>query len=186
MVRDRRASYAQSLAVLRTAKDFGNCDGRRVYTKTSIMLGLGETAEEVLRTMRDLREADVDVLTFGQYLRPTERHLAVVEYVTPEQFDYFRREGEAMGFRYVASGPLVRSSYKAGELFLAAMMDEDDERDAEQQQQQQQRGGEVEERALGRRSSDNLDNRTPAAAAAEAREQRPQPQWNPELSVKAQ
>jgi len=188
MVRDRRASYAQSLAVLRRAKEFGNCDGRRVYTKTSIMLGLGETAEEVLRTMRDLREADVDVLTFGQYLRPTERHLAVVEYVTPEQFDYFRREGEAMGFRYVASGPLVRSSYKAGELFLAAMMDEDDERDAEQQQQQQQqqRGGEVEERALGRRSSDNLDNRTPAAAAAEAREQRPQPQWNPELSVKAQ
>jgi len=75
--------------------------------------------------MRDLRAADVDVLTLGQYLRPTERHLAVVEYVTPERFEFFREQGEAMGFRYVASGPMVRSSYKAGEFFMAAMMDAD-------------------------------------------------------------
>jgi lipoic acid synthetase len=86
------------------------------------MLGLGETQEEVLELMRDCREAGVDIITFGQYLRPTEHHLAVVEYVTPEQFDFFRVEGEKMGFRYVASGPLVRSSYKAGEFFVENMI----------------------------------------------------------------
>ena len=80
------------------------------------MLGLGETQEEVLQAMRDMREADVDVLTLGQYLRPSENHLAVVEYVTPEAFDFYRMEGENMGFKYVASGPLVRSSYKAGSI----------------------------------------------------------------------
>jgi len=89
-----------------------------LYTKTSIMLGLGETDEEVLQTMKDLRAIDVDVVTFGQYLRPTENHLSVVEYVTPEKFDEFRKIGESMGFKYVASGPMVRSSYKAGEFFL--------------------------------------------------------------------
>jgi lipoic acid synthetase len=68
------------------------------------------------------------VLTLGQYLRPTERHLAVVEYVTPEEFEWYRRRGEQLGFRYVASGPLVRSSYKAGEFFIKAMMDADDSR----------------------------------------------------------
>jgi lipoyl synthase len=83
------------------------------------MLGLGETREEVLQTMRDLRSIDVDVVTFGQYLRPTEQHLAVVEYIHPDTFDYFRRVGEEeMGFKYVASGPMVRSSYKAGEFYL--------------------------------------------------------------------
>lgn len=93
-----------------------------LYTKTSIMLGLGETKEEVLQTMKDLREIDVDVVTFGQYLRPTENHLAVVEYVKPEVFDYYREVGEEMGFKYVASGPLVRSSYKAGEFYLEHMI----------------------------------------------------------------
>lgn len=72
--------------------------------------------------MRDLRAIDVDVVTFGQYLRPTDKHLAVVEYVTPEKFDNFRKIGEDMGFRYVASGPLVRSSYKAGEFYLEHMI----------------------------------------------------------------
>ncbi len=82
------------------------------------MLGLGETDEEVIQTMVDLREIDVDVVTFGQYLRPTEHHLSVVEYVRPEKFDYFKEVGEELGFKYVASGPMVRSSYKAGEFFL--------------------------------------------------------------------
>jgi len=125
-VRDKRASYDQSLKVLSAAKRLALEKEQRVYTKTSIMLGLGETEEEILQTMRDLRSVDVDVLTLGQYLRPTEHHLAVVDYVTPERFEYYRLQGEAMGFRYVASGPMVRSSYKAGELFLAAMMDEDE------------------------------------------------------------
>lgn len=86
------------------------------------MLGLGETREEVLQTMRDLRDIDVDVVTFGQYLRPTEHHLSVVEYVTPETFDEYRVIGEEMGFKYVASGPMVRSSYKAGEFFMENMI----------------------------------------------------------------
>ena len=89
-------------------------------------LGLGETDDEVIQTMKDLRAVDVDVLTLGQYLRPTERHLSVVEYVTPERFEWFREKGEGLGFRYVASGPMVRSSYKASELFIEAMMDQDE------------------------------------------------------------
>ena len=93
-----------------------------LYTKTSLMLGLGETDEEVIQTMKDLRAIDVDVVTFGQYLRPTEHHLAVVEYVKPEKFDEFRRIGEELGFKYVASGPMVRSSYKAGEFYLEHMI----------------------------------------------------------------
>jgi lipoic acid synthetase len=128
-VRDKRANYAQSLGVLAHAKAVGRrASGARLYTKSSIMLGLGETQEEVLATMRDLRAVGVDVLTLGQYLRPTDHHLAVVEYVAPEQFDWYRERGEQMGFRYVASGPMVRSSYKAGELFMEAMMDEDEEK----------------------------------------------------------
>jgi len=123
-VRDKRANYEQSLAVLRAAKKHAPAD-QRLFTKTSLMLGLGETDGEVLQALRDLREADVDVVTFGQYLRPTERHLSVVEYVTPQKFDWFREQAEAMGFLYVASGPMVRSSYKAGELFMAAMIDEE-------------------------------------------------------------
>jgi len=127
-VRDKRANYKQSLSVLEAAKRSAP-PGQRLYTKSSIMLGLGETQEEVLQTMRDLRAIGVDVLTLGQYLRPTDHHLAVVEYVTPAQFEWYRVQGEQMGFRYVASGPMVRSSYKAGELFLAAMMDEDGEKE---------------------------------------------------------
>lgn len=107
-VRDKRAGYQQSLSVLLHAK---KCNPN-VYTKTGLMLGLGETEEEVLQTMRDMRAHEVDVLTIGQYLRPTEHHLSVVEYVRPEQFDFYRVEGEKMGFKYVASGALVRSSYK--------------------------------------------------------------------------
>ncbi len=86
------------------------------------MLGLGETEEEVIQTMKHLREIDVDVVTFGQYLRPTENHLSVVEYVRPETFQKYRVLGESMGFKYVASGPMVRSSYKAGEFYLQHMI----------------------------------------------------------------
>ena len=117
-VRDSRAGYQQSLSTLEHAKKVNP----KLYTKTSLMLGLGETDEEVIQTMKDLRAIDVDVVTFGQYLRPTENHLSVVEYVTPEKFDYFRQVGEEMGFKYVASGPMVRSSYKAGEFYLEHMI----------------------------------------------------------------
>ncbi len=113
-VRDRRANYAQSLTVLRAAK--GMREG--LFTKSSIMLGLGETRDEILQTMQDLRASDVDILTLGQYLRPSSWHIAVQEYVPPETFDGLRAAGEAMGFAYVAAGPLVRSSYRAGEFFM--------------------------------------------------------------------
>lgn len=118
-VRDARAGYRQSLSALEHAK---KVQPNKLYTKTSIMLGLGETDEEVIQTMKDLRAIDVDVVTFGQYLRPTEHHLSVVEYVTPEKFSYFQRIGESLGFKYVASGPMVRSSYKAGEFYLEHMI----------------------------------------------------------------
>lgn len=119
-VRDRRAGYQQTLNVLEFVKTINtNC-----LTKTSIMLGLGETNDEIRRTLHDLRAIDVDVVTFGQYLQPTRRHLKVKEYVTPEKFDEWRIEAEAMGFKYVASGPLVRSSYKAGEFFLKNLLNE--------------------------------------------------------------
>jgi len=82
-------------------------------TKSGVMLGLGETENEVIETMEDLRSVDCDILTLGQYLQPTPRHLPVAEFITPEQFDKYRDEGMKMGFRYVESGPLVRSSYHA-------------------------------------------------------------------------
>lgn len=113
-VRDRRATYRQSLSVLKRAKE----TTPTLVTKTSLMLGLGETDEQVLQTMRDLREINCDVVTFGQYMRPTKRHMKVVEYVTPEKFDWWKEKALEMGFLYVASGPLVRSSYKAGEAFI--------------------------------------------------------------------
>eukprot|EP00127_Corallochytrium_limacisporum_P006014 Clim_evm3s216 gene=Clim_evmTU3s216 len=116
-VRDRRANYAQSMSVLAGAKKF-RPDGALV-TKTSLMLGCGETDDQIMRTMEDLRKIDVDAVTFGQYMQPTKRHMPVTEYVKPEKFDYLREVGESMGFKYVASGPLVRSSYKAGEFYMA-------------------------------------------------------------------
>lgn len=113
VVRDRRANWAQSISVLRAAK----ANGARV-TKTSIMLGCGESPDEVLETLRLLREASVDVVTLGQYMRPTKKHMAVSEYITPAAFAAYQTQAEAMGFLYVASGPMVRSSYRAGEYFL--------------------------------------------------------------------
>ena len=111
-VRDRRATYRQSLQVLAHYKRGG------MRTKSSIMLGLGERREEVLQAMRDLRSVGCDILTLGQYLRPSEKHLPVEEFVPPEVFAGLEREGLALGFRFVAAGPLVRSSYKAGEFFV--------------------------------------------------------------------
>ncbi|GAB0494247.1 hypothetical protein MMPV_005538 [Pyropia vietnamensis] len=119
-VRDRRAGYDSSMGVLAAAARVGHPVG--VYTKTSLMLGLGETDAEIREAMVDLRAAGVDVLTLGQYLRPTEHHLSVVEYVHPDAFAKWEAEGLAMGFRYVTAGPLVRSSYKAGDFFRAAGM----------------------------------------------------------------
>uniref|UniRef100_A0A2K6T4Y4 Lipoic acid synthetase n=1 Tax=Saimiri boliviensis boliviensis TaxID=39432 RepID=A0A2K6T4Y4_SAIBB len=113
-VRDPRANFDQSLRVLKHAKKVQP----DVISKTSIMLGLGENDEQVYATMKALREADVDCLTLGQYMQPTRRHLKVEEYVTPEKFKYWEKVGNELGFHYTASGPLVRSSYKAGEFFL--------------------------------------------------------------------
>jgi len=114
MVRDPRAKYRQSLDVLTMAKEATP----GLVTKTSLMLGLGETDEEVEATMLALRAIDVDCLTLGQYMQPTKRHLKVKEYVTPEKFKQWEDVGQQMGFAYTASGPLVRSSYKAGEFFI--------------------------------------------------------------------
>ena len=119
-VRDHRAGYDQSLQVLARAK--ATVPG--LITKTSIMLGFGETHDEIERTLDDLRAHDVDVVTFGQYLRPTRRHIPVKEYVTPEAFEEWQTIAEGKGFRYVASGPLVRSSYRAGEFFLKALVED--------------------------------------------------------------
>ncbi|MEM1024153.1 MAG: lipoyl synthase [Myxococcota bacterium] len=113
-VRDRRAKYEQSLNVLRWTKELAP----HLLSKTSLMLGLGETEKEVVQAMRDCRDNDVDIITFGQYLRPSKKHLAVVEYIHPNTFDRYAGMAREMGFGYVASGPLVRSSYRAGELFI--------------------------------------------------------------------
>ncbi len=116
-VRDRRDGYDQTLNILRAVKDI---DPER-RTKSSILLGFGETTDEVLETMRDLRAARVDLLAIGQYLRPTDkkRHYPLLTYVHPDKFKLLKEEGMKMGFTYIASGPLVRTSYKA---FEAAML----------------------------------------------------------------
>jgi lipoyl synthase len=109
-----RAKYRTSLRVLRRAKELasGSC---RIVTKSGVMLGLGEKETELFQTMDDLREVGCEVLTMGQYLRPTPEHLPVVEYITPEQFGYYGDIARQKGFLYVASGPLVRSSYHAAD-----------------------------------------------------------------------
>ena len=117
-VRDRRAEYRQSLEVLENVKKIAP----KRYTKSAIMLGMGETEEEVLRALADLREVGVDFIAMGQYLRPSERHAELKEYVHPDRFEYFRKRALEMGFRYAAAGPFVRSSYKAGEHFISAMV----------------------------------------------------------------
>jgi len=110
LVRDRRAGYHLSLGVLKKIKQFSYS----IYTKSSLMLGLGETEEMVLKTMDDLREAEVNMLTLGQYLRPTPAQIEVKEYVSPAKFAYYKKKAEEKGFLSAVSGPLVRSSYMAG------------------------------------------------------------------------
>ncbi|MDH4224250.1 MAG: lipoyl synthase [Deltaproteobacteria bacterium] len=116
-VRDPRAGYDQSLGVLRAVKRLAP----KVWTKSSLMLGLGEHPEEVARAMADLREVGCDFLTLGQYLQPDRTKLAVERFVPPEEFSRWEAQGRAMGFAYVAAGPLVRSSYRAAEYFLARL-----------------------------------------------------------------
>jgi lipoyl synthase len=108
-IRDSRAGYDQTLSVLAGAKAYKPS----IYTKTSLMLGLGETREEIRQALTDIRSAKVDIVTFGQYLRPTKNHLAVERYVPPSEFDEIRIEALEYGFLEVVAGPLVRSSYKA-------------------------------------------------------------------------
>lgn len=117
-VRDPRAGYKQSLSVLQIVKELN----KKVITKSSIMLGLGETYEDVVTTMKDLRAVGVDILTLGQYLKPKNKHLAVEKYVTPEQFKEYEKVAYSLGFLCVVSGPLVRSSYKAGEYFVKELL----------------------------------------------------------------
>lgn len=115
-IRDAKCGYDLTLTTLRIAKELAP----ERMTKSSIMVGMGETLDEVEETMRDLRSVGVDVLTVGQYLRPTPKHAPLERYVEPSEFKHYEELGAAMGFAYVASGPLVRSSYHAAEAFIAA------------------------------------------------------------------
>ena len=117
-VRDPKATYEQSLHVLESIKTLNPS----IYTKSSIMLGLGEVEHDVVATMKDLRIVDVSILTLGQYLRPSKGHIPVSEYVSPAKFEHYKHLAEKLGFLYVASGPFVRSSYRAGEFFLEALI----------------------------------------------------------------
>jgi len=120
-VRDRRAGYEQSLSVLRQVNEESD-----IYSKTSIMLGVGEYDHEVYQTLSDLRAMGVDVVTLGQYLQPSRSHLDVDTYVHPHRFETWQQVAEdELGFRYCASGPMVRSSYRAGELFVDAVLREE-------------------------------------------------------------
>jgi len=114
-----RATYDRSLSVLSKVKQRG---GRSVYTKSGLMLGLGETEAELFQAMTDLRRVGCDILTLGQYLQPTRNHLPVVEFVSPATFAEYKRAAEELGFTHVASGPLVRSSYHADDFRLPASL----------------------------------------------------------------
>jgi lipoic acid synthetase len=116
-IRDVRASYEQSLRVLQTVKKIDP----RIYTKSSLMLGLGERQDEVVESMKDLRAIGVDIITLGQYLQPTADSVPVIEYISPRRFDVYKSIAQSKGFRLVAAGPFVRSSYKAGEMYLHEM-----------------------------------------------------------------
>jgi lipoic acid synthetase len=154
-IRDVRCSYEKSLGVLKHVKDY---DSERI-TKTSIMVGIGETDDEVLETMADLRAAGVDLLTLGQYLRPTPKHAPVERFVTPETFAKFAEEGRKLGFAYVASAPLVRSSYKAAEVFVRSVLKPGDPEAANKM---------LEERlAEARRAAAAIDGTSPEMSASE-------------------
>jgi lipoic acid synthetase len=110
-VRDRRAGYEKTLDCLKFYKD----NYPHIQTKTSLMVGLGETWKEIQEALEDIRAAGVDIITFGQYLQPSKRHLNVERFYSPDEFEELKRMALKMGFKFVASGPLVRSSYKAGD-----------------------------------------------------------------------
>jgi lipoic acid synthetase len=114
-----QAKYARTMSVLEQVKEIDST----IYTKSGIMLGLGETKDEVIQTLEDLREIGVDAVTIGQYLRPTMRHLPVVEYIHPKEFKEYEKIGEDLGFAFVASGPFIRSSYNAIEFSKKVMGD---------------------------------------------------------------
>lgn len=114
IVRDKKASFEQSINVLKNIKKLNS----NIVTKSSMMLGFGETDEQILAALNELKDAKVDILTLGQYLQPSRKHLEVVEYVEPRKFDYWNKMAQKMGFHYVISGPLVRSSYRAGEIYI--------------------------------------------------------------------
>lgn len=116
-VRDRRAGYEQSLSVLEQVEAESD-----IYTKSSLMLGVGECDDEVYQTLTDLREIGVDIVTLGQYLQPSRSHLDVSTFVHPHKFETWREVADELGFLYCASGPMVRSSYRAGELFVDAVL----------------------------------------------------------------
>eukprot|EP00758_Cryptobia_borreli_P013099 Tbor_TRINITY_DN5805_c3_g5::TRINITY_DN5805_c3_g5_i1::g.6751::m.6751/K03644/lipA; lipoyl synthase len=123
-VRDRRATYRQTLRMLEYASSLIGPDGIPIFTKTSIMLGLGEKEEEVRQTMRDLRSSGVSAITLGQYLQPSRTRLKVSRYAHPTEFEMWEKEAKEMGFLYCASGPMVRSSYRAGEYYIANILKE--------------------------------------------------------------
>jgi lipoyl synthase len=138
-VRDRRAGYRQSLTTLEYAKKatFGIPtinEGKGILTKTSIMLGFDETEEEIRQALKDCRTAGIDAVTLGQYLQPSRTRMKVGRYVHPSEFDMWKKEADDLGFLYCASGPMVRSSYRAGEYYMGSVL----KRQKEKQQQQQQ------------------------------------------------
>ncbi len=127
-VRDPRASYERTMTILSEAKKISETmyrsrpnkapNDQKILTKTSLMLGLGESDQEIIQTMKDLRAINVDIITFGQYLQPGPYHHPVIKYYEPAEFKHYEQIAQEIGFLYCASGPLVRSSYKAGELFI--------------------------------------------------------------------
>jgi lipoic acid synthetase len=119
-VRDGRCSHDLSLGFHRLAKELSPS----LITKSSIMVGLGETQEEVVETFAELRDVGVDVVTVGQYLQPTKNHHPVIRYVHPDEYKFYEEKGKEMGFRFVASGPMVRSSYRAAEVFIEGFLKE--------------------------------------------------------------
>ncbi len=118
-LRDRRSTYERSLQTLQRIKEIAP----QQYTKSSIMVGCGEQESEVIETLQDLRAVNCDIVTFGQYLAPSEKHFPVVEYIPPAQFTRYEKLAQELGFLYVASGPLVRSSYRAGEYFIKNLIE---------------------------------------------------------------
>ncbi len=121
-VRDPRAGYDQSLKTLKAAREDAQAKGHRLFTKSALMVGFGETQGELCEAFEDLRENGVEILTVGQYLRPSLEHLPVERYWKPEEFNELEAAARKMGFLYVAAGPLVRSSYRAAELFLHGLI----------------------------------------------------------------